>query len=145
LKDRLATVAQRMADGVRECARVARTGQSLDGALSHIAPARVQQELADCDRLPPSPSTDQTRAALEAQLATARRIAAVQGDTHSRLRLLNAQLDEAVAQAVELSVRGADADVGPLTSNVDNVVGELEALRQGLEEAGGGTAVAAGP
>ena len=144
LHDRLATVAQRMADGVRECARVARTGQSLDGALMHIDPGRVQRELADCDQLPPSPSTDRTKAALQAQLATAKRIHDVQSDTHSRLRLLNAQLDEAVAQAVELSVKGADVDVGPLTNNVDSVVGELEALRQGLEEAGGGTAVAAG-
>src|SRR5256885_255749 len=55
----------------------------------------------------------------------ARRIHDVQTDTHSRLRLLNAQLDEAVAQAVELSVQGVDGDVGPLTSSVDNVVGEL--------------------
>src|SRR3954470_16162373 len=71
LRERLATVGQRMADGVRECARVARTGQSLDGALMNIDPRRVQRERGDCERLPASPANDRTRAALESQLATA--------------------------------------------------------------------------
>jgi len=55
-------------------------------------------------------------------------------------------VDEAVAQAVELSVKGADVaefDQLGLGDNVDNVVGELEALRQGLEEAGGTSALPA--
>jgi hypothetical protein len=140
LRDRLAEVSERMTEGVLECARVARSGQALDGALANIDPSRVQSELDQCRTLPPSPSTDRTRAALEAQLSAAERISRIESDTHARLRLLNAQLDEAVAQAVELSVRGADVselDQLGLGDNVDNVVGELEALRQGLEEAGG--------
>jgi hypothetical protein len=51
--------------------------------------------------------------------------------------VINAQLDEAVARAVELSVGGHDVgDLRPLTDDVDNLVNELEALRQGLEETG---------
>src|SRR5438874_2047983 len=126
--------------------RVARSGQSLDGAMANIDPKRVQWELEQCRNLPPSPSTDRTRAALEAQLAATQRIGQIQSDTHARLRLLNARLDEAVAQAVELSVKGADVaelDQLGLGDNVDNVVGEVEALRLGLEEAGGTSALPA--
>ncbi|MDQ1374673.1 MAG: hypothetical protein QOJ09_2011, partial [Actinomycetota bacterium] len=43
-----------------------------------------------------------------------------------------------VARAVELSVRANDVtDFSPLTDDVDNLVNELEALRQGMEESGG--------
>ena len=146
LHDRLAEVSERMTAGVLEAARVARSGQALDGALANINPQRVQWELDQCRTLPPSPSTDRTKAALEAQLAAVQRISQVESDTHARLRLLNAQLDEAVAQAVELSVRGADVselDQLGLGDNVDSVVGELESLRQGLEEAGGTSALPA--
>ena len=146
LHDRLAEVSERMTAGVLEAARVARSGQALDGALTNIDPKRAQWELQQCDALPPSPSTDRTKAALQAQLESAQRISQIESDTHARLRLLNAQLDEAVAQAVELSIKGADVselDQLGLGDNVDNVVGELEALRQGLEEAGGTSALPA--
>ena len=63
-------------------------------------------------------------------------------DARDRLRLLNAQLDEAVARAIELSVqaRRRGRRCSRCSPDVENVVGELEALRQGLEEVGGGTA-----
>ena len=81
--------------------------------------------------------------AVEAQLESAARIDAVARDAVDRLRVLTAQLDEAVARAVELSVRAHDVgELAPLTDDVDNLVGELEALRQGLEETGGTAAVA---
>ena len=51
---------------------------------------------------------------------------------------------EAVARAIELSVGATDdAELTGLGGDVDNLVGEMEALRQALEETGGrGTAVA---
>ena len=64
-------------------------------------------------------------------------------DTRDRLRLLNARLDEAVARAYELSVQASDvADLSGLGDDVDGLVLEMEALRQGLEEAGGQAATA---
>src|SRR5262249_6362712 len=94
----------------------------------------------------PSAALTQTMESLQSQLMSAQRIQSVGADTRDRLRLLNAQLDEAVAQAVELSVQGSDLEaLQPLTSNVDNVVGELEALRKGLEELGRGTTGSATP
>ena len=74
---------------------------------------------------------------MEAQLASAERIRDVADDASDRLKLINAQLDEAVARAVELSVGGHDVgDLSPLTDDVDNQVSELEALRQGMEATG---------
>ena len=56
-------------------------------------------------------------------------------DAGTRLRVLNAQMDEAVARAVELSVTAADgSDLSPLSADVESLVGELESLRLALEE-----------
>ncbi len=62
---------------------------------------------------------------------------AVVDDARDRLRLLDARLDEAVARAVELSVDSGDPEgVLGLSSDVDSVVTDMEALRQALEETG---------
>ena len=64
-------------------------------------------------------------------------------DAEGRLRLLNARLDEATARTIELSVQASDVEeLGGLGQDVDAMVEEMEALRQAVEETGGGTAVA---
>jgi hypothetical protein len=79
---------------------------------------------------------DRTLVALNVQLSTAARLREVSSAAADRLRLLNAQLGEAVAQAVELSLtEPSDLAVSRLSGNVDNAVRELEALRQGMNEA----------
>ncbi|MDQ3147987.1 MAG: hypothetical protein M3R01_13860, partial [Actinomycetota bacterium] len=48
------------------------------------------------------------------------------------------RLDEAVARAVELSLRTGDhIDVGGLGSDVDQLVEEMESLRAALDDTGG--------
>ena len=65
------------------------------------------------------------------------------GDADGRLRLLNARLDEAAARTIELSVQAHDVtELGGLGDDVDEMVDEMEALRQAIEETGGGTAAA---
>lgn len=141
LHDRLVDIGRRIDDGVNECWAIATKGQSLDVAYMTLDVPRIQQEMAEYAVYPSSPAVDATRHALQSQLDTASRLSHIGQDAQARLRLLNAQLDEAVAQAVELSVHGTEAsDLSPLAGNVDSVVGDLEALRQGLEEVGGGTA-----
>ena len=147
LLDRLNEVGQRLADGIKEGYRIAVRGQDLDMAMMTLDVRRIQTELAECQAEQhratsagkvPSATLQQTMESLQAQLASAQRIQSVGADTRERLRLLNAQLDEAVAQAIELSLHGSElADLQPLTANVESVVSELEALRQGLDEAGG--------
>lgn len=152
LQDRLAEVGSRIADGVVECWRIAKQGHALEAAWRQLDTRTIEAELRQvhADQNEASePRTQEalarTRRALESQLASAERIAQVARDAGDRLRVLNAQLDEAVARAIELSVPATDAsDLSPLTADVENVVGELESLRLALEETGGGAAASAG-
>jgi hypothetical protein len=153
--DQLLAVGHRIDEGVWWAWDVARKGNALDQALAALdtAPAGRQaaETRAEYERLlaaegPGSAAAAalaRTLAALEAQLATADRLRRVSGDAADKLRLLNAQLGEAVAEAVELALtRSSDVDLTRLSGDVDGAVSELEALRQGLDEAGragGGT------
>jgi hypothetical protein len=63
------------------------------------------------------------------------RIAHVAAEARDRLQLLDARLDESVARAVELALSAeSTGDLGGLGSDIDAVVGDMEALRQALEE-----------
>jgi hypothetical protein len=147
LRERLQDLARRIDDGVNECWRIACQGDSLERAFYELDIDAVQSELIgviEDRRRRDDESLQRTQAALEAQVQSARRIKQVAADARSRLRLLNAQLDEAVARAVELSVRAADADqLSPLTEDVETLVSELESLRQALEETSGTSGTAA--
>ena len=152
MQERLGMIGRRIGEGVAECWRIARQGDALDGALRQLNMEGIQRELAQVveeRRRQPQGSESQfslarTQQAIEAQLKSAERIYRVASGAHDRLRLLNAQLDEAVARAVELSLQTGDAAaLTPLTDDVDSLVAELETLRQGLEEAGGTSSRAA--
>ena len=138
VRDRLATVARRVAVGVRECWAIAKRGNALDEALGELDVAGIQVELdgvrAELAR-GERPDLRETGAALQAQLDSAARLRSVAQGALDRLRRLEAQLDEAVARAIELALNASDSRaVNPLGNDVDTVVGELEALRLGLEE-----------
>ena len=147
LRDRLETVGARIDDGVQACWRIARQGHNLVRAYRQLDVEEVRRELAHVDdelrrqRHPESTvaALERTKQALESQLGSAERLATVARDAENRLRVLNAQLDESVARAVELSVHGdTDASaLSPLTTDVEHVVGEMEALRQAIEETHG--------
>ncbi|MEY2434801.1 MAG: hypothetical protein QOC92_4526 [Acidimicrobiaceae bacterium] len=132
LRERLTEIGGRLDDAVSECWRVARQGQALADARSQLDTTNAQRELASLDQT--SPSQGKTAEALRAQIASAQRVETTITDARDRLRLLDARMDEAVARAIELSVRGGDADLGGLGNDVEGLVGDMEALRQGLEE-----------
>ena len=142
LRERMEKIGERIGDGVRECWRIARRGQALEGGLRQLDVAAAQRELAQVvqeRQRATDPRLDATSQALEAQIASYQRLASITRETRDRLRLLDARLDEAVARAVELSLAGDDVRLGGLGTDVDTLVGEMEALRQALEETGGGT------
>lgn len=149
LREHLETIGRRIADGVRECWRIARQGDVLQGALKQLNQdevdadlERVEDELRDASDTRRA-SLSRTRDALLAQRRAYERLASVWSEARDRLQVLNAQLDEAVARAVELSVHGNDVDaLNPLGASVDHLVTELESLRLGLEEAGDAAATA---
>ena len=146
LRDRLGEIGERVQIGVEECWRVAQRGQELSDARRRIDTTEAERELTELARssgapgagAAMSPALEQTARALEAQLGAARRMDAVIVDARDRLRLLNARLDEAVVRAIELSVQAGDVtDLAGLGDDVDSVVDEMEALRQGLEAVSG--------
>lgn len=143
LRDRLTQLGERIQDGVREAWRIAQRGQLLQDGLHQLQPQiahrQLQQARAEAGQRP-SPSTQARIQSLESQVATAQRLEQVTRDAAERLRLLDARLDEAVARAIELSLSGDSGQLSGLHTDVDNLVGEMEALRQALEETGGSTA-----
>lgn len=146
-RERLREIEARVTTGVAEVWRIARRGDALVDARRRVGPEAIRRELAaaeaDGARRPGDPTHERMLEALHAQLATAERIERVITDADARLRLLNARLDEAAARTIELAVRAHDvAGLGNLGDDVDTMVEDMEALRQAIEEAGGGTAVA---
>lgn len=151
LRDRLEELGARLDHGVRECWRIARQGDALESALGRIDRQDAERELAELRReigradAAERPSLERAEAAVQAQVATAERIERVSRDARTRLRVLNAQMDESVARAVELSVTASDtSELSPLSADVDSLVTELEALRLALDETSGVATGAAG-
>jgi hypothetical protein len=140
LQDRLVEIGGRIDAGVFECYRIARRGAALAGAIWNLDLDAARAEL-DTARQAPGEADDTRRRtieALQAQVDSGERLVRVAEDAKARLGLLNARLDEAVARAVELSLRADDvAALGGLGTDVDALVGEMESLRVALDEAGG--------
>jgi hypothetical protein len=145
LRDRLDEAGRRIDDAVRECWRVAHLGAALDGALANLdlehtsAELRTVQderhELLATGRPASTDALDRAESALAERLQSARRIQATGQRATDRLRVVTAQLNEAVASAAEVSLGGGDAiTTGSLAANIDSVVDEIESLRRALEE-----------
>ena len=149
LQDRLHSIGAQMERGVAEAGLVARRGQRLEDVRRQIDTGAILAELQRVESnagetWAAGSNLDRTVQSLQAQLATAERIDGVLNETRDTLRLLDARLDEAVARSLELSV---DADhpgdlgaLGGVTTDVEEVLEEMEALRLALDEADGGPA-----
>jgi hypothetical protein len=148
LRDRLGEIESRVDTGVREVWRIARQGHALVDARRRIDPDAVRRHIAATQANAQQPwasgsALERTLESLQAQLASAERLERVIGDADSRLRLLNARLDEAAARTIELAVQAHDVtDLSGLGDDVDQMVDEMEALRQAIEETGGGSPLA---
>lgn len=135
LKDRLEDAGERLGAAIDEAWKIALAGQSLTAARSQIDGGRIHAELAAARQAAATDRSAQTIAAIEAQLAATQRMDATISDAYDRLRLLDARMDETVTRTIELSVSQSDADsVAGLGAEVDSIVGDMEALRQAIEE-----------
>ncbi len=138
LHDRLAEIDDRIVAGVQECWRVAQAGNDLSIArreidVDHIT--RQRQRVDPQAAAVPGSTAAGTLEALDAQLAATARMDRVITEVSDRLRLLDARLDEAVTRAIELSVRADNPDeLSGLGDDIDVLVGDMESLRQGLDE-----------
>ena len=137
LRDRLAEVNGRVATGVREAWAIAQRGHALDNAVQALDRPGIRRKLDEAERssTPHDANQEAIVQALRNQLESAERLAAVSDNARSRLARLNAELDESVARAVELSLSTPDpVALQPLGAEVESVVTELEALRLALDE-----------
>lgn len=144
LRDRLSEVARRVAVGVDESWLIAKRGDALDRAVASLDTAGIERRLAlreaEVGAGGRRRHEDPIIESLRNQLESARRLEGVAADARDRLRRLEAQLNEAVARAVELSLSAPDAGaLQPLGTDVDTLVGELESLRLALDETAGAT------
>ena len=142
-QDRLQEIGDRVELGVRDVWRIARRGHDLVDARRRLDPEGIRRDIAATEANASQPwavgsTIERTMEALRAQLATVERLERVIADADSRLRLLNARLDETAARTIELSVQVSDAsELGGLGEDVDRMVDEMEALRQAIEETSG--------
>jgi hypothetical protein len=134
LKDRLVDVAERLDGAIEESWSIAKRGDEIDEAINRIDPVRLRSQL-DMLRAAGDDPGDSTAAAVESvesQLASADRLKVLSARTAERLRLTQTRLDELVARAAEVSVGRTDSEA--YEHDVDNLVIELEALRQAVAE-----------
>ena len=105
LRDRLGDINGRVDDGVHACWRIAQSGYELHKTILTVA----------------STNSDAVT-----------RMRAREDDTRQQLAGLTKNLDEAVARAAELATGQLGLDT--VADDVENVVGDLEALRQAIAE-----------
>jgi len=153
-QDRLREAATRIDDGVQECWRVARMGAGLDASLATLDRDATSRELRQTQEersklgegSSRARSLEQTEAALASRLQSIVRIEATRQRAGDRLRVLSAQLNEAVASAIELSLDTGDASTADqLAGRIDSVVGDIETLRRAMEETQGTPTAGGGP
>lgn len=140
LRDRLAEIGSQLDEGIRRCWATAQQGQALREARKRIDTHETRSRIAQLEGAN-DPNAAPTIASLRAQLDSAERLDAVTSQAESKLRLLQAQLDEAVAKAAELSVKAGDvAQLAGVGDEITQVADQMEALRLALEETSGGAA-----
>lgn len=135
MRDRLQSIADRLDSGLAEGWQVARRGHDIDAAVKQLDPTRLRSRLATLQSQAagaPSGDLDAAIASVESQLATSDRLKQLSATTADRLRLTQARLDELCARAAEVSIGSSDTD--RFAHDVDDLVLELEGLRQAVQE-----------
>jgi len=135
LRQQLGAIAEQLDTGVQQAWHVAKRGDEIDDAIRTLDPPTLQSKLATLAQLAaatPSPEADAAVASVRSQIESADRLKQQSADTVARLRLTQTRLDELVARANEVRIGAADTDT--YAHDVDDIVLQLEALRQAVEE-----------
>jgi hypothetical protein len=130
LRDRLTGIGERLERAVDETWRIARRGDEIDDAVRRIDPVRLRANLQALRGQ--GGDVGAATASVESQLATADRLKALSASTADQLRVTQARLDELVTRTAEVGVGAQDTE--SYSHDVDDLVVELEALRQAVAE-----------
>jgi hypothetical protein len=146
LRDRLESIGERINEAAREIWVIAKDGHTLNGALKAVNVTEINQRVASCTEALQGAEPERLaslQASLDSALArqqSAQRLSAQRTALEDRLRELDGKLAELSARGVELSVSGSTAQGDPgldtLRADVDDVIVEMEALRQAMVETG---------
>ena len=132
LRDRLTEIAGRLDDAIEESWEIAKRGDEIDAAIKRIDPARLRAQLEALRASGTGESVTAAVESVESQLASTDRLKALSARTADRLRLTQARLDELVARAAEVNIGRTES--AAYEHDVDNLVIELEGLRQAVAE-----------
>ena len=135
LRNRMESIADRLDDGLRETWTIARRGDQIDETIRRLDPTALRSKLATLEaraEASPSPEIDAAVISVQDQLESVRRLELEASKTADRLRLTQTRLDELVSRAAEVVVGAGDTDA--YEHDVDDLVIELEALRQAVDE-----------
>lgn len=135
LRERLQSIIAQIDHGIDEVWLVAQQGDSIDDSIRTLDPTGLRAKLATAEQrsaADPSPDANAAVESLRSQLATVDRLRTESETTAASLRLTQTRLDELVARANEVKVGAADTE--RYSRDVDDMVLQLEALRQAVEE-----------
>ncbi|MFK7918825.1 MAG: hypothetical protein AB8G14_12150 [Ilumatobacter sp.] len=135
LRERMSTVAERLDDGMRETWQIAQRGDQIDAAIRRLEPVALRDKQATLSAQAESGANPDLAAAItsvEQQLEAVARLELESSKTADRLRLTQTRLDELVSRAAEVAIGAGDTDA--YEHDVDDLVVELEALRQAVDE-----------
>ena len=135
LRDRMESIGSRLDGGLRETWEIARRGDDIDSTIRRLDPTALRSKLATLEERSgdtPTPDLADAITSVENQLESVRRLELESKKTADRLRLTQTRLDELVSRAAEVAVGAGDTDA--YEHDVDDLVIELEALRQAVDE-----------
>jgi len=135
LKTRMQSIADRLDDGLRETWEIARRGDQIDETIRRLDPTALRSKLDTLEARSsgdPTPDVDAAASSVRSQLESVRRLEIESEKTADRLRLTQTRLDELVSRASEVAIGAGDTDA--YEHDVDDLVIELEALRQAVDE-----------
>jgi hypothetical protein len=135
LHDRLRSIGERLDAGLAEGWAVAKRGHQIDSSIRKLDPTALRSRLATLQQqasTAPSENVTAAIASVESQLASVDRLKQLSATTADQLRLTQSRLDELCARAAEVSIGASDTD--RLANDVDDLVLELEGLRQAVQE-----------
>ncbi|MCP4087970.1 MAG: hypothetical protein GY745_23440 [Actinomycetia bacterium] len=134
-RERLDEIGRGIDLAVKDCWSISRQADDLSGVRRQIDTQAISRRLASLEGVSgPTDTTEGLRASLEAQLSSARRVDSAIDGARGRLEVLDARLAESVTRAAELTTLGDQPGLTGVAADIDDVVDEMEALRQALEE-----------
>jgi hypothetical protein len=137
LKQRLADIAAQIERGIAQSWQIARRGDEIDDSVRALDPTALRSKLAtleDSNVTRPSADIEAAIGSVRSQLDSAARLKQQSIETADQLRLTQTQLDELVARANELKIGAAGDQLDAYAHDVDDIVLQLEAMRQAIEE-----------